>query len=502
MTVYLVGAGPGDPGLLTRRGEALLRRAEVVVYDRLVHPELLALAPPGALLVDAGKRPGEAHRQAWISEQLVAHGRRGALVVRLKGGDPYVLGRGGEEVEALQAAGVPVEVVPGVTSAVAGPELAGVPVTHRGLATSVTVVTGHVGEPSAPGGVDWSALAAAGGTLVVLMGVERRAEIAAALLAGGRDAQTPVAVVERAAGPRQRTQRTTLAGLGDLPVEAPAVIVVGPVAGLCLWSAEDRPLHGARVVLTRPEGRIGPLAEALAEYGAEVIGLPLQRIGPPADGGAALAARLGELPAFDWLAFTSVEAVEAVLSRVRDGRALAGPRLAVVGPASEAALARRFLVADLRPPAGAERASGLASAFPDPPGDRPGRVLFPRAAQARPELPDGLRAKGWEVVEVEAYRTEPVPLEDLPSKALEEARTADAVVLAAPSAAARYRELFGPEASPRVVCLGPTTAAAAAGLGLAVQAVAARPEPAAVASALASALGRPLPAGPAPADPQ
>lgn len=493
MTVYLVGAGPGDPGLLTRRAEALLRKADVVIYDRLVHPALVALAPPGATLVDAGKRPGEAHRQAWINEQLVRFGERGGTVVRLKGGDPYVLGRGGEEVEALQAAGVPVEVVPGVTSAVAAPELAGVPVTHRGLATSVTIVTGHVGEPSAPGGVDWAALAALGGTLVILMGVERRAEIAEALMAGGRDPETPVAVVERAAGPRQRTLRTTLAKLGALAVQAPATVVVGPVAGLRLWSAEDRPLHGTGVVLTRPEGRGETLATELAALGAEVVELPLQRLAPPADGGVALEAALADLARFDWVVFTSAEAVRAVLDRVRDARALAGPRLAVVGPGTEAALSERFLAADLRPPAGQERAAGLVACWPEPPAGRQARVLFPRAAAARPELPEGLRAKGYSVQEVEAYRMEPVPAAELSPQALEAARQAAVVVLFSPSSAARYREVVGPLAEQAVVCVGPTTARAASELGFEVAAVAARPDPAGVGAAILSALGRAAP---------
>jgi uroporphyrin-III C-methyltransferase len=234
MTVALVGAGPGDPGLLTRRGAELLSLADVVIFDRLVADELLALAPSGAELVDVGKLPGESGRQSEINAQLVAHGRAGRRVVRLKGGDPFVFGRGGEEAEALRLAGVEYEVVPGVSSAFAAPAAAGIPVTHRGLATSVTVVTGHVGDPSAPGGVDWAALGRSGGTLVVLMGMSERARIGEELMAAGLSPQTPVAVVHWGTTPGQEVAHATLAGLASVDLPAPAVIVIGPVAGLDL----------------------------------------------------------------------------------------------------------------------------------------------------------------------------------------------------------------------------------------------------------------------------
>jgi uroporphyrin-III C-methyltransferase len=234
VTVYLVGAGPGDPELITLRGASLLGRADVVIHDRLIPRELLSLAPPTTDVIDVGKTPGQpqARRQHEINELLVTHGKAGREVVRLKGGDPFVFGRGGEEVEALQAAGVNYEVVPGVTSAFAVPAAAGIPVTHRGVSTSVTVVTGHTGDPSAPGGVDWDALGRAGGTLVVLMGMGTRAAIAAALMAGGRPVTTPVAVVHWGTTDRQRVERTTLDGLAEVDLPAPSIIVIGPVAAL------------------------------------------------------------------------------------------------------------------------------------------------------------------------------------------------------------------------------------------------------------------------------
>ena len=231
MTVALVGAGPGDPGLLTLRGAELLGAAEVVVYDRLIATELLDLAPTGAELIDVGKGPGQSGRQSDINDLLVAHGRSGRRVVRLKGGDPFVFGRGGEEAEVLRRAGVDVEVVPGVTSAFAAPAAAGIPVTHRTVSTSVTVVTGHAGDPALPG-VDWDLLGRLEGTLVILMGMAARAAIAERLLVAGRTSDTPVAVVHWGTTSRQQVVRTTLDGLAAVDLPAPSVIVVGAVAGL------------------------------------------------------------------------------------------------------------------------------------------------------------------------------------------------------------------------------------------------------------------------------
>jgi uroporphyrin-III C-methyltransferase len=233
VTVSLVGAGPGDPGLLTVRGAELIGRADVVVYDRLIAHELLDLAPKGAELIDVGKVPGTSDRQSEINQLLVGHGRAGRRVVRLKGGDPFLFGRGGEEAEALRRAGVDYEVVPGVSSAFAAPAAAGIPVTHRGLANSVSVITARVGDGSS-GGVDWDTLAAMEGTLVILMGMSERRSIAAGLMAAGRRSDTPVAVVHWGTTTHQRVVRATLAELASIELPAPATIVVGPVAALDL----------------------------------------------------------------------------------------------------------------------------------------------------------------------------------------------------------------------------------------------------------------------------
>ena len=472
MTVHLVGAGPGDPGLLTRRGAELLARAEVVVHDRLVPAAVLALVPPGALLLDVGKEPGRPRAQEEINALLVEHGRAGRTVVRLKGGDPFVFGRGGEEVQALEAAGVPVEVVPGVTAAFAVPAAAGVPVTHRGLASAVTVVTGRVGDPGA-GGVDWEALARGGGTLVVLMGMAHRAEIAERLVAGGRSPDTPVVVVERGTTPAQRSVRTDLAGLAAVELGAPATVVVGAVAGLELGGRAAGPLSGRRVVVTRAAERAGALTDLLAAAGAAVVGLPVVATADPDDGGAALRHAMDGAGRFDWLVWSSAVGVARALAVVADVRALAGVRLGVVGPATAAALAAHRLEADLVGPGpGAE---GLVAAMPAAPAAGPAggapAVLYPRAAQGRDALAEGLRAKGWTVEEVVAYRT--VAVAGAPAALLDEAARADAVTFTSPSTVRAYLALAGERPVPAVVaCIGPTTAEAAraAGLDVAVEA--------------------------------
>jgi len=506
VTVYLVGAGPGDPGLLTRRGADLLARADVVVYDRLVDRSLLALAPEGAELVDAGKQPAEerartpverpgATRQDEINELLVSLGRAGRTVVRLKGGDPFVFGRGGEEAEALGAAGVPYEVVPGVTSAFAAPAYAGIPVTHRGLSTSVTVVTGHVGTPGTGDGVRWEDLARAGGTLVILMGMATRAEIARRLVAGGRSPGTPVAVVEWGTTPAQRSTRTTLEHLGDVNLDSPSVIVVGPVAGLDLSWLAAPPLAGWSVVVTRPRDQSAELTEALGTAGARVLEVPTIAVADPEDGGVALAEAAAGVAAYRWVAFTSANAVHRFMALLRDARDLRTASLAVVGSATAAALADHGLVPDLVP----DRATGegLAAAFPDP---APGaRVLFPRADAARESLPSGLRRRGWPVDEVVAYRTVPAP--DPPAEVARLVEEADAVTFTSPSTVAGFLAMTGPggrplRAPPVVASIGPVTTRAARDAGLAVAVEAGSPSAADLVAALVDhRLGARTPSG-------
>ncbi len=471
MTVYLVGAGPGDPGLLTRRGATLLARADVVLHDRLVSPAVLDLVHPDATLIDVGKDPDEGGgaRQEEIARLLVEHGRRSAVVVRLKGGDPFLFGRGGEERDALMQAGIPCEVVPGVTSAFGVPAAVGIPVTQRGLASSVTVVTGRVGEPGAGGGPDWAALARAGGTLVVLMGVTTRGAIADALIAGGRAADTPVAVVERGTTPSERMVRTTLAGLAGVELEAPAVIVVGAVAALGAEpsTATAGPLAGRTVVVTRTGSRARGLVDALERAGASVLELPLTRQVDASDGGAALRAAAAEVRDRRWVVFTSVNAVDRFMAALRDARALAPALVAAVGPATADALRMAGVEPDLVP--AEHSARGLVEEFPAAEGPER-RVLFPCAEGAPDTLADGLGHKGWAVQRVVAYRT--VPLSAPEPALLARVAVADALTLTATSSLHAYLALRTPDGAPppvpgHVVCIGPATAEAARAAGLA-----------------------------------
>jgi uroporphyrinogen III methyltransferase / synthase len=378
MTVYLVGAGPGDPGLLTVRGAEILSSADVVLFDRLVSKELLDLAPSEALLIDVGKRPGEVgpRRQTEINQLLVEHGRSDRTVVRLKGGDPFVFGRGGEEVEALIAAAVDFEVVPGPSSAFAVPASAGVPVTHRGLSRSVTVVTGRVEDAEGEGGLghlDWDALARAGGTLVIMMGMHNRAEIARRLMSAGRSPSTPVLVVRNGTTPSQEEARCTLSSLDKVDLEAPSIIVVGEVAGLDLKPVKAGPLSHTKVVVTRARDRSGALVSALVRAGAQVVELPVMEIADPADQGEALrdaASRLAH-GRYAWVVFSSANAVERLFGLLRDGRDLGGTQIAAVGDATAAALVSHGLLADLVPDTSS--AQGLVDAMPAAPAGEANR---------------------------------------------------------------------------------------------------------------------------------
>ena len=480
MTVYLVGAGPGDPGLITVRGAEVLSRADVVVYDRLADPRLLELAPPGADRVDVGKRPGGPVDQESISALLVERGRTGATVVRLKGGDPFVFGRGGEEAAALAAASVPFEVVPGVSAAVAVPAYAGIPVTHRGLSASLTVVTGHSRNEPDPE-PDWELLARAGGTIVVLMGVAHRDRVADRLMAGGLAPDTPVAAVMWGTRPEQRTVRTTLGGLATVDVEPPATLVIGAVAALDLSWYERRPLLGRRVVVTRTAEQAGELSVRLAGAGADVVEVPTLTIADPGDGSSGLVSAAGRLAHFDWVVLTSANAVERLFSHLHDARDLGPARVAAVGPATAAALAGHGVRANLV----ARRSNGaaLADEIPDPPG----RVLLARAEGADPVLPEKLVARGFDVEEVAAYRTVPLPV---PAALLERAGRADAVTFASGSAVDAYLAA-GAQVSPdqRVVCIGPVTAEAARRAGLDVAAVAERADLDSLVDAVITAVG-------------
>ncbi|MBW3602303.1 MAG: uroporphyrinogen-III C-methyltransferase [Actinobacteria bacterium] len=489
--VYLVGGGPGDPGLLTVRAARLLSTAGFVAHDRLSPSQALALCPDGCERVDVGKLP-DRHglSQDEIGALLVERAARGQAVVRLKGGDPFVLGRGSEEAQACAAAGVPFEVVPAVTSAVAAPAYAGIPITHRGVAPGFAVVAGHE-DPTKPAAqVDYAALAAFPGTLALLMGVGRIGAIAGALMAAGKPADTPVALVRRGTTPRQETLVTTLADVGEAVAAAgfgpPAVAVVGDVVGLrdriawfesdhAGWVRERRPLHGCSVLVPRTRQQAGELSRRLAALGAEPVEAPTIAIEPTRDR-QGLRRRLRELGdgAFDWVAFTSANGVRAVSAEFdemgADARLFAPTAIAVVGPGTADAVRRAGLRPDLVPPR--YTTAGLAEAMVA--GAPPASALLPRADIATPTLARGLRDAGWRVTEVEAYRT--VAVRDLDPGVRRRLEDGDVDVIAFPSSSTvrNFVDLLGGQVDDRVrvAAIGPVTAGTCVERGLRVDAVA------------------------------
>ena len=467
MTVYLVGAGPGDPGLLTVRGAEVLALADVVVYDRLSVAALLDLAPTEAERISVAKSAGRAVMpQPEIDALLVERGLAGQQVVRLKGGDPFVFARGGEEALALQRAGVPYEIVPGITSAIAVPAYAGIPVTLRHSSTSFTVVTGHE-DPDKGGELDWEAIARVGGTIVILMGVGRLPKITQRLIDGGLSPDTPAAAVRWGTRPEQHTVRSTLGAIADEELAAPSTIVIGAVAATTLPWFESRPLFGRTVVVTRPRQQASTLARRLRDLGAQPLEVPTIEIVDPSDDGAALRDAVARLHAHEWVVLTSANGVNRFCDVLRDGRDLAGVKLAAIGAGTAEALALRNLVADLVP----ERfvAESLLEAFPLPSGAG-GRVLLAQAEVAREVLPDGLRSLGWQVEVVPAYRTVPAEVGDDARSAV---AGADIVTFTSASTVERFLDAYGPDAVPPVVaCIGPITADAARQRDLRVDVVA------------------------------
>ncbi len=469
MTVHLVGAGPGDPGLLTVRADELLRRADVVVYDRLSVEALLDLAPATAERISVGKAPGQVTMpQDQINDLLVELGRRHGTVVRLKGGDPFVFARGGEEAAALAAAGVAFEVVPGITSAIAVPAYAGIPVTLRHSSTSFTVVTGHedpaVGDE---GSVDWQSVAKVGGTIVILMGVARIARIAEELIAGGRSPATPAAAVQWGTRPEQRTVRATLGTIADQPLAAPAVIVVGEVAAVDLTWFEQRPLLGRRVVVTRTRQQASQLSAALYEQGAQPLEVPVIQVAEPADGGAALRKAAATLDDHRWVLLTSPNGAARLLGAIAevggDSRSFGRAKVAAIGPGTARTLADAGIRADLVPERFVAEALLDALGAPATSGER---VLLARAEVARDVLPDGLRARGWDVEVVDAYRTIPATVTDAQRAQVE---SADIVTFTSSSTVERFVDAFGIGAVPPVVaCIGPITGDTARAHGLTV----------------------------------
>jgi uroporphyrinogen III methyltransferase / synthase len=533
--VYLIGAGPGDPSLLTLRAADVLGRCDVVLYDALAHPSLLDWMKPGAEARFVGKRGGEySEPQEAINRALVEHATQGKLVGRLKGGDPLLFARGAEEALYLAERGIPFEIIPGVSSPVAASAYAGIPLTHRDLASSVLFLTGTAREGTGPDGHDWQRLATRAGTICVLMGLRRLREIAGALIAYGRDPQALTAVVQSGSRPDQRTITGPLERIADLAIEAgivgPALVIIGAVVGLrerLRWF-DTRPLFGRRVLVTRAKEQAGRLTRCLMEAGADAVAAPTIAIHPP-DDPAPLAAAVARLGGYDWVALTSANGVERLFAEIerqgRDARAFGAARVAAIGPGTAAALAARGIRADLVP--GEFRGEALAAALLEASGAAPAgrassegassegaggrwpRVLLPRARVARDAFPEAVRAAGGEVDVVAAYESRAPGAGDVARlRELLASGKIDVVTLTAASTVENLVAMLGAEA-PRLLSgvalasIGPITTAAAerAGLSVAVTAEVYTIE------GLVSALERhfapasPPPASPPPASP-
>ena len=466
--VYLVGAGPGDPGLLTVRALELIATADTILYDRLIPPSALDGARADAELLFVGKQGGgESVPQEQTEELILARARAGRSVVRLKGGDPFVFGRGGEEALRLRAASIPYEIVPGVTSGIAAAAYAGIPVTQRGLASAVALVTGHEDPDKDETSIDWPALAAFPGTLVFYMGIRRLTAIAESLLAAGRSSREPVAIVERGTLPGQRTVIGTLSTIAEVArveeVRAPSITLVGPVAALAdeLSWLDPSPLAGLTVAVTRARSSASGLARRLESLGARVIQAPAIRAVP-------LPGPAPDLARYDLVCLTSPVGVDALFERLHigglDARAFAGVRVAAIGPGTAETLAAHGIVADILPARAV--AEGLVEALADvtPPVRR---ALLARASEGRDVLPDALRASGAEVDVLALYET---VADAPPAHILREALTADYLTFTSASTVRFFVQAIGgtialsPDA--RVVSIGPITSEALRERGL------------------------------------
>ncbi|MGB7587915.1 MAG: uroporphyrinogen-III C-methyltransferase [Solirubrobacterales bacterium] len=492
--VYLVGAGPGDPGLMTARSLALIASADTIFYDRLIPPGALDGARDDAELVYVGKqptggpgtstdgpepahRPGSSVPQELINERIVAAAQAGRSVVRLKGGDPFVFGRGGEEGEALRAAGVEFEVVPGVTAGVAATAYAGIPVTHRDDASAVAFVTGHEDPDKDDTALDWEALARFPGTLVFYMGVKRLRENAKMLIGAGRDADEPAAAIERGTMAGQRTLVATLGSLAEAVeregIGAPAAIVVGPVVQRreALAWLERRPLNGRRVVVTRARAQASGLAGALRALGADVVELPAIRIESRIDSEEVVRA-VEAIHSYALICLTSANGVQLLFDALGraglDARALAGATVAAIGPGTARALAEHGIAADVVPEDFVAESLVDALAKVDV-ASRP--ALVARAAEGRDVLPGALRERGAKVDVIALYET---VREEPAAEAIDAAGDADYVTFTSSSTVRNFIDAVGDRfpAKARVVSIGPITSAAVreAGFDVAVEA--------------------------------
>lgn len=480
--VYLVGAGPGDPGLITAKGLKCLSVADLVLYDGLVNPLILLNTAAKAIRTcRVSTLEGKVLEQEEINRRLIEAARSGQTVVRLKGGDPFIFGRGGEEAAALRKANIPYEVVPGVTAATGAGAYTGIPLTHRGYASAVAFVTGHEDPQKPASQLDYAALATFPGTLVFYMGLHRLPEIASALIQAGKAGTTPGVVISRGTTPLQRTVAAPLEQLPEAVRQAglrpPSLIVIGECVDqreMIGWF-EQRPLFGQRIGIPRPIAQAAAVVERATEFGVQPILMPTIEILPPEDW-TVVDKTLARLDEFDWLVFTSVNGVEALVQRLwetgKDIRCLGHLKLAAIGTATAAALAEYQLRADLIPTE--FRGEALAEALiPLTTGKR---VLWPRASRGRDVLPNRLRDAGIEIEEIVVYRNLDVDAFQPEVLAALEEGEIDWIGLSSPSIARNFKRLLSPKAlahlgkSVRLASISPVTTAAAREVDLPIDA--------------------------------
>ena len=476
--VYIIGGGPGDPGLLTVKGKECLEKAEVVVYDYLIGSDILAYANPDARLVYVGKQGG-AHTvtQDALNRILVEEAMRGRMVVRLKGGDPFIFGMGGEEAQVLAEAEIPFEIIPGISSAVAVPAYAGIPLTHRRHTSAVAFVTGHEDPTKEKSRLDWDCLAGIE-TLVFLMGVKNLSRIIEMLIEKGKDPRTPSALIRWGTTPGQETLTARLADIATIAEERnfspPAIFVVGDVVRLreeLAWF-EKKPLFGKTVVVTRPETQAAAFATLLRDQGARVITFPVIRV-VPSDNMGPLDKALSAISSYQWLIFTSANGVRFFFERLRrqgmDVRDLKGIRIATIGPATAEMVESMGIRVDLSPDEFISE--GVVKAF-ERIDIRGKRILLPRAETARDVIPQGLGRQGALIDVIPIYKTVGSGKD---GKELLEALTegeVDVITFTSPSTVTNFIDIIGKEAEippgVAIACIGPVTASAAQNAGLTV----------------------------------
>lgn len=482
--VYLVGSGPGDPGLLTLKAKECIEKADVVIYDYLANVVFLEYAKKDAERIYVGKEGGR-HTlgQNEINRLIVEKAREGLSVVRLKGGDPFIFGRGGEEAQELVKAGIPFEVVPGVTSAIAVPAYAGIPLTHRDFTATVAFVTGHEDPTKETSNIAWDKIATGIGTLVFLMGVGNLSKIASSLMDHGRSPDTPVAVIRAGTVPEQRTVTGSLGTIAEIAqkekIKPPAIIVVGDVVSLrkdLNWF-EQRPLFGKRIVVTRAREQASDFVARLCELGAECVEFPTIEVIPPSSW-KELDRAVGNLETYQWLVFTSVNGVKYFFDRLedsgQDARNLKGISIAAIGPKTADAIREKGVKPDLVPEE--YRAEAVVEAFRKH-GVKGLRILLPRAAEAREVLPQELEEMGATVEVVEAYRTVKPEGSKNEIKAMLEKGDIHVVTFTSSSTVSNFMEMFVEEGDRllkwmekvTVACIGPVTAKTAKERGLSVR---------------------------------